>query len=78
MTSRDDRATVSVGETAIKARRFVIATGSAPAIPPIAGLAETPHLTNETIFDLKQCPEHLIVIGAGPVGLGTARLERIA
>ena len=40
----------------IKARRFVIATGSSPAVPPIPGLSETPHLTNETIFDLKRCP----------------------
>jgi pyruvate/2-oxoglutarate dehydrogenase complex dihydrolipoamide dehydrogenase (E3) component len=71
-----DGATVSVGDTAIKARRFVIATGSTPAIPPIAGLAETPHLTNETIFELKQGPEHLIVIGAGPVGLELAQAHR--
>jgi pyruvate/2-oxoglutarate dehydrogenase complex dihydrolipoamide dehydrogenase (E3) component len=72
-----DRDTVVVGEDfAIKARRFVIATGSSPAIPPIPGLAETPHLTNETVFDLKQAPEHLIVIGAGPIGLELAQAFR--
>jgi pyruvate/2-oxoglutarate dehydrogenase complex dihydrolipoamide dehydrogenase (E3) component len=71
-----DRNTVVVGETKIKARRFVIATGSTAAIPPIPGLAETPHLTNETIFELKQCPEHLVVIGAGPIGLELAQAFR--
>src|SRR5215472_737033 len=72
-----DAATVAVGDQfEIKARRFVIATGSAPAIPPIAGLADTPYLTNETIFDLAECPAHLVVIGAGPVGLELAQAFR--
>jgi pyruvate/2-oxoglutarate dehydrogenase complex dihydrolipoamide dehydrogenase (E3) component len=72
-----DRRTVAVGDAiTVKARRFVIATGSAPAIPPIEGLADTPHLTNETIFDLTQAPEHLIVIGAGPIGLELAQAHR--
>lgn len=68
-----DATTVTVGNFAIKARRFVIATGSAAAVPPIPGLAETPYLTNETIFELKRCPEHLIIIGAGPIGLELAQ-----
>ncbi len=72
-----DADTVAVGDAfAIKARRFVIATGSSPAIPPIPGLAETPYLTNETIFDLAECPGHLIVIGAGPAGLELAQAFR--
>jgi pyruvate/2-oxoglutarate dehydrogenase complex dihydrolipoamide dehydrogenase (E3) component len=71
-----DPGTVVVGETAISARRFVIATGSSPAIPPIAGLAQTPYLTNETIFDLTTLPGHLLVIGAGPVGLELAQAFR--
>jgi pyruvate/2-oxoglutarate dehydrogenase complex dihydrolipoamide dehydrogenase (E3) component len=72
-----DSRTVAVGDKfEIKARRFVIATGSSPAIPPIPGLAETPYLTNETVFDLKQCPEHLIIIGAGAVGLELAQAHR--
>ena len=60
----------------IKARRFVIATGSSPAVPPIPGLDETPYLTNETIFDLHALPEHLIVIGGGPIGLELAQAFR--
>jgi pyruvate/2-oxoglutarate dehydrogenase complex dihydrolipoamide dehydrogenase (E3) component len=72
-----DAATVAVGDAfEIKARRFVIATGSSPAIPPIPGLAETPHFTNETIFDLAECPAHLVVIGAGPIGLELAQAFR--
>jgi pyruvate/2-oxoglutarate dehydrogenase complex dihydrolipoamide dehydrogenase (E3) component len=71
----DDR-TVAAGDHLIRARRFVIATGSSPAIPPIVGLAETPFLTNETLFELKHMPQHLVVIGAGPVGLEMAQAYR--
>ena len=71
-----DRNTVVVGDVEVQARRFVIAAGSAPAIPPIPGLAETPHLTNETVFELKQCPAQLVVIGAGPIGLELAQAFR--
>jgi pyruvate/2-oxoglutarate dehydrogenase complex dihydrolipoamide dehydrogenase (E3) component len=68
-----DRNTVVVNGYSIKARRFVIATGSSPAVPAIPGLAETPHFTNETVFDLAECPRHLIVIGASSVGLEMAQ-----
>jgi pyruvate/2-oxoglutarate dehydrogenase complex dihydrolipoamide dehydrogenase (E3) component len=60
----------------IKARRFVVATGSRPALPPIPGLADVPFLTNETVFDLTECPRHLAIIGAGPVGLELAQAFR--
>ena len=60
----------------VRARRFVIATGSSPAVPPVPGLAETPHLTNETIFDLTERPEHLIVLGGGPIGCELAQAYR--
>jgi pyruvate/2-oxoglutarate dehydrogenase complex dihydrolipoamide dehydrogenase (E3) component len=71
-----DRRTVAVGETQIRARRFVIATGSAPAAPPIPGLDQGPYFTNETIFSLTELPKHLIVIGAGPIGLELAQAFR--
>jgi pyruvate/2-oxoglutarate dehydrogenase complex dihydrolipoamide dehydrogenase (E3) component len=71
-----DAATVTVGDLAIKARRFIVATGSSPLIPTIAGLGETPYLTPETIFDLPDCPRHLIVIGAGRIGLELAQTFR--
>ena len=71
-----DARTVEVGNFEIKARRFVIATGSRAAVPGIEGLAATPHFTNETIFELKRCPEHLVIIGAGAVGLELAQAFR--
>ncbi|MDP1908597.1 MAG: FAD-dependent oxidoreductase, partial [Hyphomicrobium sp.] len=58
-----DKRTVAVGDKfEIRARRFVIATGSTPALPPIPGLDQGPYLTNESIFDLDALPAHLIVI----------------
>lgn len=71
-----DADTVVAGDTLIHARRFVIATGSSPVIPPIRGLADLDYLTNETLFDLKRCPDHLVVIGAGPMGLEMAQAHR--
>jgi pyruvate/2-oxoglutarate dehydrogenase complex dihydrolipoamide dehydrogenase (E3) component len=72
-----DRNTVVVGDaTEIKARRFVIATGSSPSLPPIPGLDAVPYLTNETVFDLTTRPSHLVVIGAGPIGLELAQAFR--
>src|ERR1700674_1420033 len=72
-----DARTVVVGDDVeIRARRVVIATGSAPAVPPIPGLDAVAYLTNETIFDLTRCPEHLIVIGGGPIGLEMAQAHR--
>jgi pyruvate/2-oxoglutarate dehydrogenase complex dihydrolipoamide dehydrogenase (E3) component len=71
-----DAATVAVDELRIKARRFVIATGSSPVVPPIAGLSETPYLVPETAFDLPDCPRHLIVVGAGRIGLEFAQAFR--
>jgi pyruvate/2-oxoglutarate dehydrogenase complex dihydrolipoamide dehydrogenase (E3) component len=67
---------VEAGDVAITARRFVVATGSSPAVPRIPGLDKTPHLTNETIFDLDVAPRHLIVIGAGPIGCEIAQAQR--
>jgi pyruvate/2-oxoglutarate dehydrogenase complex dihydrolipoamide dehydrogenase (E3) component len=68
-----DRETVIAGTEEIRARRFVLATGSTAAVPPIPGLADVPYLTNESIFDLTTLPKHLIVIGGGPIGLEMAQ-----
>ncbi|HET6184546.1 MAG TPA: FAD-dependent oxidoreductase [Acetobacteraceae bacterium] len=56
----------------IKARRIVLAVGARPAAPPIPGLDRVPYLTNETIFALKEPPEHLLIVGGGPIGLEMA------
>jgi len=73
---KDPRTLMVAGDIEIAARRFVIATGSAPALPPIAGIEETPHLTIETAVELAACPEHLIIIGAGSIGLEFAQAFR--
>ncbi|HEV2186405.1 MAG TPA: FAD-dependent oxidoreductase, partial [Stellaceae bacterium] len=64
------------GAHEISARRYVIATGSSPAIPPIPGLADLSYFTNETIFANRTMPRHLIVIGGGAVGLELAQAYR--
>ena len=71
-----DMSTVEAGEVRIRARRFVIATGSSPAIPPIPGLDSVPYLTNETVFNIDQPVGHLIVIGGGPIGMELAQAHR--
>jgi pyruvate/2-oxoglutarate dehydrogenase complex dihydrolipoamide dehydrogenase (E3) component len=68
-----DRSTVVAGETRIKASRFVIATGSSPAVPPIPGLPDVPYFTNETIFDNQEPLPHLLIIGGGPIGMEMAQ-----
>jgi pyruvate/2-oxoglutarate dehydrogenase complex dihydrolipoamide dehydrogenase (E3) component len=65
--------TVRVGDLEIRPRRFVIATGSHPAIPPIPGLTDVPYLSNETIFANRELPEHLIVVGGGAIGIEMAQ-----
>lgn len=67
---------LQAGDHTIRARRFVIATGSRPLIPPIPGIDSAPYLTNETIFALREKPEHLIIIGGGPIGMEMAQAHR--
>ena len=67
---------VAAGDATIRARRFVVATGSSPLLPPIPGLDSVPFLTNETVFDNPTRTEHLIVLGGGPVGVELAQAHR--
>ena len=67
---------VQAGDNIIEARRFVIATGSGPFVPPIPGLDTVTYYTNENIFDLLEKPKHLIVIGGGPIGMEMAQAHR--
>ncbi|MDJ0826716.1 MAG: FAD-dependent oxidoreductase [Rhodobacter sp.] len=64
---------VQAGDTVIEARRFVIATGSSPLVPPIPGIEDVAYHTNETIFDLREKPEHLLIVGGGPIGMEMAQ-----
>lgn len=68
-----DERTVVAGDTRVKARRFVVATGSRAAVPPVPGLDRLAFLTNETLFDLTELPRHLLVIGAGAIGCEMAQ-----
>ena len=67
---------VQAGDTEVRARRFVVATGSRPLVPPIPGLDATPFLTNETVFGLTEAPEHLMIVGGGPIGAELAQAFR--
>ena len=64
---------VQAGEHTITARRIVVATGSSPFVPPIPGLDAVPYETNETIFQLREQPKHLLIIGGGPIGMEMAQ-----
>lgn len=67
------RTEVQAGDCIIEARRFVVATGSGPFVPPIPGLEDVKVHTNETIFDLRDRPDHLIIVGGGPIGMEMAQ-----
>ncbi|MGZ9809463.1 dihydrolipoyl dehydrogenase family protein [Pseudoroseicyclus sp. H15] len=69
------------GPWRIRARRFAVATGSSPAVPPIEGLADVPYLTNESLFARERLadaalPGHLIILGGGPIGMEMAQAHR--
>ncbi|MCV2892884.1 dihydrolipoyl dehydrogenase family protein [Lentibacter sp. XHP0401] len=68
--------TVQAGDYEISARRIVIATGSSPLVPPIPGLESVPYETNETIFELRERPERLLIIGGGPIGMEMAQAHQ--
>jgi pyruvate/2-oxoglutarate dehydrogenase complex dihydrolipoamide dehydrogenase (E3) component len=65
--------TVKVGDHEISAKRFVVATGSSAWIPELEGLDNTDFVTNEDIFKLDKLPEHLVILGGGPVGVEMAQ-----
>ncbi|MEO8558228.1 MAG: FAD-dependent oxidoreductase [Rhodospirillales bacterium] len=71
-----DHRTVEAGGQRIHAKRFIVATGSRAGIPPIPGLKDVGYLTNETVFANRVRPEHLIVIGGGPIGMELAQAHR--
>ncbi len=64
---------VEVGGQVLRFARALIATGSRPWIPPIPGLADAGYLTNETLFDIREQPSRLAIIGAGPIGCELAQ-----
>lgn len=67
---------VEVGGERVRARRFVVATGSQAFVPPVPGLEGVPYLTNETVFGLRERPAHLVILGGGPIGMEMAQAHR--
>jgi pyruvate/2-oxoglutarate dehydrogenase complex dihydrolipoamide dehydrogenase (E3) component len=70
------KTSVSVNGRTLSAPRIVLAVGSRPAVPPIPGIEAVPYLTNETIFELTACPDHLMILGGGPIGMEMAQSFR--
>ncbi|MBA2409992.1 MAG: FAD-dependent oxidoreductase [Gammaproteobacteria bacterium] len=64
---------VEVNDKTISGRRFVIATGAGPAVPPVEGLDRVKHLTNRTVFSHDKLPNRLLVLGGGPIGVELAQ-----
>lgn len=64
-----DAHTLQVGDRQLQAKKIVIASGGRAAVPPIPGLDTVPYKTNANIFDNDELPEHLLIMGAGPIGM---------
>jgi len=71
-----DPHTLVVDDTTITARHILLATGAHPLIPPIAGLNNVGYMTYESLWNLDKMPQHLLVIGAGPIGCEMAQAFR--
>ncbi len=63
-----DSHSVRLGKETIRAKKWVVATGSSPLVPPIPGLSQTPYITNREIFSLEKLPGSMIILGGGPIG----------
>jgi pyruvate/2-oxoglutarate dehydrogenase complex dihydrolipoamide dehydrogenase (E3) component/uncharacterized membrane protein YdjX (TVP38/TMEM64 family) len=60
--------TVEVNGRVLTTRSIIIATGASPLVPPIPGLAEAGYLTSDTLWELREKPERLVILGGGPIG----------
>jgi dihydrolipoamide dehydrogenase len=65
---------IRVNDKTLQGKRFIIATGTIPAIPEIEGLSQTGYITNEEAVALPKLPERLVVLGGGPIGLEFAQM----
>lgn len=71
-----DDHTVSVDGDRLTARAWIVATGSSPSLPPVEGIEDVPYWTNETVFSRTELPDHLMVLGGGPIGVEMAQAFR--
>ncbi|MFO7578111.1 MAG: FAD-dependent oxidoreductase [Pelovirga sp.] len=65
--------TVTVGERTLTTRNIIVATGARPFVPPIAGLEQVDYLTSDTLWQLRELPARLVVLGGGPIGCEMAQ-----
>lgn len=68
-----DEHSIRLNGATVSANRWIIATGSSPAIPSITGLRHTPHLTNKNLFALESLPESLLILGGGAIAVEMAQ-----
>ncbi|MCX6127712.1 MAG: FAD-dependent oxidoreductase, partial [Proteobacteria bacterium] len=68
-----DENTVKVGKRILKTKSIILALGASPFVPPIKGLSSIPILTSENLWELRQQPKKLLVLGAGPIGCEMAQ-----
>ncbi len=68
-----DEHTVRINGKTYSAKKWVIATGSSPSVPPMEGINKTPYFTNKEIFSLENLPKSMIIIGAGPIAIEMAQ-----
>jgi len=67
------RVKTDLGETSLTTRAIIIASGARPFVPPIPGLDETGYLTSDTLWELRELPQRLLVLGGGPIGCELAQ-----
>ena len=60
---------ISIGKQVIRGKKFILATGSRPAIPPIPGLKTIPYLTNDSFFQQQSLPQSMVILGAGAMAI---------
>lgn len=63
-----DKHTVQVGSRTITAKNIILAAGARPFVPPIPGIDTVDYLTSDSVWDLKELPKDLVVLGGGPIG----------
>jgi pyruvate/2-oxoglutarate dehydrogenase complex dihydrolipoamide dehydrogenase (E3) component len=68
-----DRHTIELNGQRVISKKFILAAGSSPRVPPIEGLNKVPFITNVQVFSLDKLPASLIVLGGGPIGMEMAR-----
>ncbi|MEZ5651636.1 MAG: mercuric reductase [Burkholderiaceae bacterium] len=67
---------VVAGQARMRAERVFLNTGTRPSLPPVDGIGRVPHLDNESLLELRQCPQHLLIVGGSYIGLEMGQIFR--